>query len=116
MPVTAADFSSARPVLGSVSAVGSVDVRGVGIAQEGTLFAGDSIRSHENGYAKVLVGTGSKIELYKNTDVRMNRDAKGVKIAMTTGTIGITAKSPLRVDLASMKSSRRTMRPPTLAI
>lgn len=100
MPVSAADFSAARPVIGSVSAVGSVDLRGVGISQEGTLFSGDSIRSHEKGYAKVLLGTGSKIELYEKTDVTLNSDKQGVKIAMNTGSLGITAKSMLRVDVA----------------
>src|SRR5436853_438223 len=47
MPVSAADFSTTRTVIGSVSAVGPVDLRGVQISQEGTLFAGDSIRAHE---------------------------------------------------------------------
>jgi len=100
MPVSAADFSSARPVLGSVSAVGSVYLRGVGISQEGTLFPGDSIRANEKGYAKVLLGTGSKIELMQKTDLTVNRDSQGVKIAMNTGTIGFTAHSPLRIDVA----------------
>jgi hypothetical protein len=99
MPVSGADFSAARPVIGSVSAVGRVDLRGIGISQEGTLFAGDSIRANEKGYAKVLLGTGSKIELYPKTAVSVSRDAQGVKIAMSTGTIGIMAKSPLRVDM-----------------
>jgi len=100
MPVSAADFSAGKPVIGSVSAVGSVDLRGVGISQEGTLFAGDSIRSNEKGYAKVLLGTGSKIELYEKTAVSVNRDAQGVKITMTNGVIGITAKSAMRIDVA----------------
>ena len=99
MPISAADFSSAKPVIGSVSAVGSVDLRGIGISEEGTLFAGDSIRANEKGYAKVLLGSGSKIELYPKTAVSVNRDAQGFKIAMTNGTIGIMAKSPGRVDV-----------------
>jgi hypothetical protein len=99
MPVSAADFSNARPVIGSVSAVGSVYLRGVGISQEGTLFAGDSIRANEKGYAKVLLGSGSKIEVSAKTDLTVSRDAQGVKIAMNTGTIGFTAHSPLRIDV-----------------
>jgi hypothetical protein len=70
------------------------------MSQEGTLFSGDSIRSHEKGYAKVLLGTGSKIELYEKTDVTLNSDKQGVKIAMNTGNLGFTAKSTLRVDVA----------------
>src|SRR5436190_7791903 len=99
MPLSAADFSIARPVIGSVSAVGPVDLRGVGISQEGTLFAGDSIRAREKGYAKVLMGTGSKIELAEKTDVKVSRDEQGVKIAMNTGTVGFTARTLLRIDV-----------------
>src|SRR5215471_7153063 len=99
LPVSAADFTSPHSVIGSVSAVGSVDLRGVGISQEGTLFAGDNIRAHEKGYAKVILGTGSKIELTEKTGVTVNRDAQGMKIAMTDGTIGFTTKSSLRVDV-----------------
>src|SRR5215467_3248247 len=99
LPVSAADFSTVRPVIGSVTAVGSVDLRGVGISREGTLFAGDSIRSHEKGYAKVILGTGSNIELIEKTDLTVNRDAQGMKIAMTDGTIGFTTKLSLRVDV-----------------
>jgi hypothetical protein len=100
MPVSAADLSTVRPVIGSVSAVGEVDLRGISISQEGTLFAGDSIRAHEKGYAKVLFGTGSKIELSEKTDVTVSRDGQGVKIAMSSGTMGFTATSGLRIDVA----------------
>jgi len=100
MPLSAADFSTTRPVIGSVSAIGSVELRGVGISQEGTLFSGDSVRANVKGYAKVLVGTGSKIELSEKTDVRFNRDAKGIQIAMNSGLVGFTAKTPLRIDVA----------------
>jgi hypothetical protein len=99
MPISAADFTSAKSVIGSVSAVGPVELRGVGISQEGTLFSGDSIRSGQKGYAKVLLGTGNKIELAERTDVNINRDAQGVKIAMNTGTVGFTALTPLRIDM-----------------
>jgi hypothetical protein len=99
MPVSAADFSTAKSVIGSVSAVGPVELRGIGISQEGTLFAGDSIRAGVKGYAKVLLGTGNKIELAEGTQVQVNRDAQGVKIAMNTGTLGFTAPAPIRIDI-----------------
>jgi hypothetical protein len=99
LPVSAADFSSRKSVLGSVSAVGPVELRGVGISQEGTLFAGDRIRAGQKGYAKVLLGTGSKIELAEETDVNIDRDGQGVKIAMNGGTLGFTAMNPLRIDV-----------------
>jgi hypothetical protein len=103
MPVSAADFSSTRSVIGSVSAVGPVELRGIGISQEGTLFGGDHIRSGQNSYAKVLFGTGSKVELSEKTDVTVNRDAEGVKIAMNGGTLGFTARTPLRIDVSSFE-------------
>jgi len=100
MPVSAADFSSTRSVLGSVSAVGPVELRGLSISTEGTLFAGDSIRSGSKGYAKVLLGSGSKIELSEKTEVNVSSDVQGVKIAMNTGTMGFTSLgSPVRVTL-----------------
>jgi hypothetical protein len=100
MPLSAADFATARPVIGSVSAVGSLELHGVGISQVGTLFSGDSIRSHEKGYAQVLIGTDSRIELSEKTDVRVNRDARGVQIAMNSGLVGFMARTPLRIDLS----------------
>jgi len=99
MPVSAADFPAAKPVIGSVSAVGPVELRGVNISQEGTLFGGDNIRAGQKAYAKVLLGTGSKIELAEKTDVTVNRDAEGVLVAMKTGTVGFTARTPVRIDV-----------------
>jgi hypothetical protein len=99
MPVSAADLSTPRPVLGSVSGVGGVELRGFAISQEGTLFAGDSIRAREKAYAKVLLGNGSKLELAEKTDVTVSSDNQGVKIAMNAGTVGFTARKPLRIDV-----------------
>src|SRR5262245_49533062 len=97
--VSAADFTTSKSVIGSVSALGQVELRGVGITQEGTLFAGDRIRSGQKGYAKVLLGTAGQIELIGQTDVNVDRDAQGIKIAMNTGALGFTAKTPLRIDV-----------------
>jgi hypothetical protein len=99
MPVTAADLSAPRPVIGSVSAVGNVDLRGLAISQEGTLFSGDSIRAHQKAYAKVLLEKGNRLELSEKTDLKLNRDAQGVQIAMNAGTLGFTARTPLRIDI-----------------
>src|SRR5439155_4294063 len=99
MPLSGADFPNpARPVIGSVSAVGPVDLRGIRISEEGTLFAGDSIRAEVKGYAKVLLGDSGKIELAENTDINVNHDDRGVKIAMNAGTVGFTARTSLRID------------------
>jgi hypothetical protein len=99
MPVSAADFATPRPVIGSVSAVGNVDLRGLAISQEGTLFAGDNIRAHQKAYAKVFLEKGTKLELDEKTDLNVNRDAQGVQIAMNAGNLGFTARTPLRINL-----------------
>lgn len=99
MPVSGADLSAPRPVIGSVSAVGNVDLRGFAISQEGTVFSGDSIRAHQKAYAKVLLEKGSKLEISEKTDLKVNRDGQGVQIAMNAGTLGFTARTPLRIDV-----------------
>src|SRR5437870_778352 len=63
---------AASQILGSVSATGAVELRGVEIVQEGTLFAGDSIRVHGKAYATVLLRNGSKIGLAEKTDVNFS--------------------------------------------
>jgi len=51
-PVSAAEIAAPANI-GSVSAVGSVQLRGVGIS-EGTLFSGDRLNVAPGGYAKVV--------------------------------------------------------------
>jgi len=99
MPLSGADFSKSNPVIGSVKAAGSVELRGVQISREGTLFAGDTIRTRTDGYARLVLSSGDKIEVAQNTDVNVNRDAQGVQIAMNTGVLGFAAHSPLRIDV-----------------
>ena len=98
MPVSASDFSTTKTVIGSVSAVGPVELRGIAITQEGTLFSGDTIRSGQKGFAKVLLGSG-RIELLEKTSINVNRDAQGVKVAMNAGMISFSARTPLRIDV-----------------
>src|SRR4029453_75774 len=66
MPVSAADFSTSKTVIGSVSAVGPVELRGIAISQEGILFPGDSIPTGKEGFAKFFLG-GGKTGLWKKT-------------------------------------------------
>src|SRR5215470_4628776 len=98
MPVSASDFSTSKTVIGSVSGVGLVELRGIAISQEGTLFPGDTIRSGQKGFAKVLLG-GGKIELLEKTSINVHRDAQGVKVAMNAGMINFSARTPLRIDV-----------------
>src|SRR5215471_6944656 len=98
MPVSASDLSTSKTVIGSVSAVGPVELRGITISQEGTLFPGDTIRSGQKGFAKVLLGSG-KIELLEKTNISVNRDAQGVKVTMNAGMMGFSAHTPIRIDV-----------------
>jgi hypothetical protein len=91
-PLSAADFG--KTALGSVSAVGNVQLRGISISQEGTLFAGDSIRAADKAYAKVLLKKGSKIEVGEKTEITVGSEA----IAMVAGNLGFTSgKDALRI-------------------
>ena len=101
MPVSAADFTAAKPVIGSVSAIGPVELRGVAISQDGTLFAGDSIRSLSKGYAKVAFTSGNKIELNENAQVQVTSDKQGTRVLLAAGNVGFTSikGSALRLGL-----------------
>lgn len=100
MPVSAADLHKTKPILGSVNAVGRVEVRGVSITDENTLFSGDRIRSLDKAYAKILLTNGSKLELAEKTDININPDGKTIQIAMAAGTMGFTSLgSSLRINV-----------------
>jgi hypothetical protein len=103
VPLSAADLQVGSRMIGSVGAVGQVDLRGVAISGDGTLFSGDRIRVHKKGYARVLVGSGSKVEIFENSDVNIQQDAREIKIAMNGGMVGFTANTPVRLNLASFE-------------
>jgi hypothetical protein len=93
MPVSAADLYKPKPILGSVSAVGRVEVRGISIIEEGTFFAGDSIKSLDKAYAKILLRNGSKLELAEKTEINFSPEGQLVQIAMNAGTLGFSSLS-----------------------
>lgn len=79
-PLSASDFAS-KAILGSVSAVGAVDLRGIRIAQDGTIFPGDQLNVGEKGYAKIIFVNGHKAELGEKTNVSVGRQGKGIEFA-----------------------------------
>jgi hypothetical protein len=91
-PISAAEFAP-KGALGSVSAVGNVQLRGITISQEGTLFAGDSVRANEKAYAKVLLHNGNKIEVGEKTEITVN---EGV-IALLAGNVNFSGRNPVRI-------------------
>ena len=94
-PLSAADFTT-KNALGSVSAIGNVQLRGISISQEGTLFAGDNIRAGDKAYAKVLLQNGNKIEVGEKTEMTVGQSA----IALVAGNVGFTAFGKEAVRIA----------------
>jgi len=91
-------------MIGYVSTAGQVELRGLKISGNGTLFSGDRVRVGEKGYAKVdVLGSGTKVELFENADVNIHQEGKEIRIAMNGGTVGFTAKSSVRLDVASFE-------------
>jgi len=102
-PVSAAEIAAPANI-GSVSAVGSVQLRGVGIS-EGTLFSGDRLNVAPGGYAKVVFGAGPKVEVDGNSNVTISKDADAINIQMTSGNIGFTGngQKPVRVRVGAFE-------------
>jgi len=101
IPVSAAELG-VTDVLGSVRAVGRVELRGVANSQEGTLFVGDRIQVLADGVAKVSLSGGQSFELRGDTDLTVSDDGAMAQLAMASGTLTFAAgdRAPLRVDVA----------------
>ncbi len=80
-------------VLGSVSAVGPAELRGVLINQEGTLFSNDSVNVPEGSYAKILLANGGKIEMGGGTRLTVLGEGQGTQVVMDSGILGFTGVS-----------------------
>jgi len=102
-PVSAAEFATPANI-GSVSAVGSVQLRGVGIS-EGTLFSGDRLNVAPGAYAKVVLGAGPKVEVGENSNVTVSKDNDAVNIQMTSGNIAFSnnGQKPVRVRIGGFE-------------
>ena len=90
-------------LIGSLSATGSVELRGVAISRDGTLFSGDTIRTHSDGYASVALSGGQQIELGGDTDVRVEAGGEEVEIAMSFGRLAFASPSsgvPVRINMS----------------
>ena len=87
IPVSAADVTSRVTSIGQVSASGAVDLRGVRISGDGTLFSGDRMNVGAGAYAKVALGAGPKIEVGAGSDVTVTREADNVQVQMASGNV-----------------------------
>jgi len=122
-PVSAADFSS-KSIVGSVNAVGLVDLRGAQIPEEATIFSGDRLSAGDGAYAKVLLVNGQKIEIGSNTvlkfagqsgsagnvDIELQSgavafsSARAIPVRITVGTYEITSTQPLTGNLGFLSN------------
>jgi len=86
LPLSAADVNS-RGSIGSVTAIGAVDLRGVRISGDGTLFSGDRMNVGSGAYAKVALGAGPNLEVGAGSDVTVSREADSVQVQMASGNV-----------------------------
>jgi len=100
MPISAAESSSIAEVLGSVSGAGNLQLRGVAVDHEGTLFAGDDLRAGVKSHAKVILKNGSKVELFSDTRCVVSRVNQGIELNLLSGNLGFaTSKAPVSIHL-----------------
>jgi hypothetical protein len=94
-PVSATDLPPVGKVLGTISVVGNVQVRGISLPREGTLFSGDSIRTDEKAYAKVTLRDGNRVEASGASDFVVKQDGSGVHVGLTSGHLGFLSPGNL---------------------
>jgi hypothetical protein len=101
-----ASFAAASPspaMIGTVTAVGSADVRGVRTS-EATLFSGDRVRCFDRSYAKIFLNSGHRLEMSSNAEITLKRASGLTEIAMLSGQLDFTSSSlePLQLDVRSL--------------
>lgn len=87
-------------LIGSVSAAGPVELRGIAILREGTLFSGDTLRTMADSYASVALEGGGRIEMGRDTDVEVRGDSARVEIGLLSGNLVFTSvgsQTPLSI-------------------
>jgi hypothetical protein len=102
MPLSAAEISRAASI-GQVSANGAVDLRGVRINGDGTLFSGDRMNVGSGGYAKIALGSGPRVEVGAGSDVTVTREADKVQVNMASGNVSFKGdgQSPIHVRVGA---------------
>jgi hypothetical protein len=96
LPLLAADKS-----IGSVSSVGSVQLRGVALSSDGTLFSGDRLTVGPGSSAKVVASAGQKLQIEANSNVVVSRDGDNTNLQMASGNVGFkgNGKGTTRVQI-----------------
>jgi hypothetical protein len=95
--------SADRGVIGSVSVVGTVELLGVQLSQEATLFVGDQLRVADKGYAKITLVNGQKLEIGSDSDVTLSGRARKIELSVRSGNASFTSPgtTPLTVTVGT---------------
>jgi len=104
--VTSPGIRAQNGIVGSLSALGAVQLRGIPVSGEGTLFAGDRIETSGEAYARIFLTDGPQLELWTDTDVRVDRDASGVRVSMNAGRLALSSTGsslPVTVSVESLR-------------
>jgi len=107
MPLSAADGTSHATSIGQVSASanGAVDLRGVRISGDGTLFSGDRVNVGSGAYAKVALAAGARMEVDSGSDVTVTREADNIQVTMASGNVAFKGggKAPIHVRVGTFE-------------
>jgi ferric-dicitrate binding protein FerR (iron transport regulator) len=103
MLITAADFSSLKAV-GSVRGVGNVQLRGVSVAGEGTLFVGDTITTGTKSRGDLIIADGSKVELFNDTRCVVKDGKQQIIVRLLAGNLGFAAaREPIAIAFSDFE-------------
>lgn len=93
-------------LVGSVSVAGPVQLRGVRIAREGTVFSGDTIDTDTDAWASLALTSGQHMELGSDTEVQVTSVDGAVRVAMNSGSLAFSTPSsaaPLEIGVAAYR-------------
>jgi ferric-dicitrate binding protein FerR (iron transport regulator) len=91
--IGASDFPRLGAVLGSIAGNGTIELRGVSITGESTVFSGDAVRTGNRSYAKLALADGNKVELFADTRASFSRGPEEVRAVLTAGNLGFAVSA-----------------------
>jgi len=103
MLISAADVSN-RNAVGSVRGLGDVQLRGVSVVGEGTLFLGDTITTGTKSRGDVILADGSKVELLDNTRCVVKDGNQRITVRLMAGNLGFAAsRKPVAITFSNFE-------------
>jgi hypothetical protein len=101
--IVASGLPHSPSVLGSIAGNGTIEVRGVHVSGESTVFLGDAIQTGNRSYAKLALIDGNKVELFSDTRLVFSRQPQA-RAVLTAGNLGfgVSAK-PLVIEVGGFE-------------